>query len=246
MTSLNGKIAIITGAGRGIGRTISLRLAQEKAKIVLVDLNDQDLASVEKEVISAGGQVLSIRADVTQSQEVTHMITEALNTFSTVDILINNAGIIRDASLLKMTEKDFDAVIAVNLKGVFLCTQACAQIMSQKKYGKIVNLSSIAKDGNYGQTNYAASKAGVAAMTRTWALELSRFNINVNAIAPGLIATDMTAKIPEAIKEKMVKMIPLRREGQTSDIAELACFLASDASSYIQGEVITISGGFKF
>lgn len=246
MANLDGKVAIITGAGRGIGRTIAQQFAEEGAKVVLVDVNEQDLDETEKEIKSQGGQAISLKVDVTQTKDVARMVDEAIKAFKTVDILVNNAGIIRDASLLKMTEQDFDAVIAVNLKGVFLCTQACAQVMTQNKSGKIVNLSSIAKDGNYGQTNYAASKAGVAAMTRTWALELSRFNINVNAIAPGLIATDMTAKIPEAIKEKMVKMIPLRREGQTSDIAELACFLASDASSYIQGEVITISGGFKF
>ncbi len=246
MTQFNNKVAIVTGAGRGIGKAISMKLAAQGARMVLADINPQDLNSVRKEIEGQGGIAEAIPVDVVNSQQVQEMVKQTLQKFTTIDILVNNAGIIRDASLLKMTEKDFDDVIAVNLKGVFLCTQACAQIMAQKKEGKIVNLSSIAKDGNYGQTNYAASKAGVAAMTRTWALELSRFNINVNAIAPGLIATDMTAKIPQAIKEKMVKMIPLRREGQPSDIAELACFLASKEASYIQGEVITISGGFKF
>ena len=157
--------------------------------------------------------------------------------------MINNAGILRDATLLKMTEESFDQVIAVNLRGVFLCGQACARIMVEQKYGKIVNISSVASRGNFGQTNYSATKAGVIGMTKTWALELSKYNINVNAIAPGLISTEMTQSIPNNVREAMISKVPLKRMGEPQDVAELACFLSSDESSYIQGEVIHLNGG---
>jgi 3-oxoacyl-[acyl-carrier protein] reductase len=157
---------------------------------------------------------------------------------------VNNAGILRDASLLKMEEKQFDQVIDVHLKGTFLLTQACAKLMVEKKYGKIISLSSVASRGNFGQTNYSAAKAGIIGMTKTWALELSRYGINSNAIAPGLIETDMTASIPAPVLENLTHRIPAKRMGSTTEIANLICFLASDDSSYIQGEVIHINGGF--
>jgi 3-oxoacyl-[acyl-carrier protein] reductase len=242
MTTLKGKTAVITGAGRGIGRAIAERFAKGEAKLVLVDMDENTLKATAS---SLPTESLTVVANVSNSGDVKKMVDLATQKFGGIDILVNNAGIVRDSTLLKMTEENFDAVIAVNLKGVFLCGQACARVMAERKSGKIVNISSAAWRGNFGQTNYSAAKAGVVGMTKTWALELSKYNINVNAIAPGFIATDMTATIPPDIREKMVATIPLKRAGEANDVAELVYFLASDASSYIQGEVIAINGGFQ-
>ena len=245
MTSLEGKIAVITGGGQGIGRAIAERFSQEKAKLVLVDLDEKGLNETANGLRSRGIEICPVVANVSKAPEVARIIEEGLKRFGTIDILVNNAGIVRDSTLLKMQEENFDAVIAVNLKGVFLCGQACAKVMAEKKRGKIVNISSAAWRGNFGQTNYSAAKAGVVGMTKTWALELSKYNINVNAIAPGFINTDMTATIPPEVREKMITRIPLNRAGEPSDVAELVRFLASDESSYIQGEVIALNGGLQ-
>jgi len=245
MATLKNKVAIVTGAGRGIGKAIAHRFATDGAKVALVDMNQDTLSATVEEIQSKGGQAIPIVANVSQAKDVQRLVDEVLKQHKTIDILVNNAGIVRDSTLLKMPEENFDAVIAVNLKGVFLCGQACARVMSEKKYGKIVNISSAAWRGNFGQTNYSAAKAGVVGMTKTWALELSRYNINVNAVAPGFVSTDMTATIPSEIRDKMIKKIPLGRAGEPKDIADLVHFLATDDASYIQGEVIGINGGFQ-
>jgi 3-oxoacyl-[acyl-carrier protein] reductase len=242
--SLKGTVAVITGAGRGIGRSIAERFATDGAKLALVDLDEPNLRVTLESIQKKGAEGITISANVSKPSDVSRVVEETIQKFGTIDVLVNNAGIVRDQTLLKMTEENFDAVIAVNLKGVFLCGQACAKVMAEKKYGKIVNISSSAWRGNFGQTNYSAAKAGVVGMTKTWALELAKHNINVNAVAPGFINTDMTATIPPEIRDKMIAKIPLARAGEPSDVANLVHFLASDASSYIQGEVIGINGGF--
>lgn len=245
MHTLKDKAVIVTGAARGIGKAIAECFAKEQTKIVLVDMNEETLKKTKDEMSSIGAKAHFVKADVSKSQDVERVVDETIKTFGTVDILINNAGIVRDSTLLKMSEEKFDAVISVNLKGVFLCGQACARVMAEKKYGKIVNISSSARRGNFGQSNYSAAKAGVVGMTKTWALELSKHNINVNAVAPGFISTDMTATIPPEIREKMIQSIPLKRAGEPNEVAELVRFLASDDAAYIQGEVIGINGGFQ-
>ncbi|HLG19435.1 MAG TPA: 3-oxoacyl-ACP reductase FabG [Bdellovibrionota bacterium] len=245
MTPIKGKVAVITGAGRGIGRAIAERFSEDGARLALVDLDEPNLKTTLGNIQKRGAEGITVTANISKPQEVLRMVDETVRRFGTIDILVNNAGIVRDQTLLKMTEENFDAVIAVNLKGVFLCGQACARVMVEKKYGKIVNISSSAWRGNFGQSNYSAAKAGVVGMTKTWALELAKHNINVNAVAPGFISTDMTATIPPEIREKMIAKIPLARAGEPSDVAQLVHFLASDDSSYIQGEVIGINGGFQ-
>ena len=181
--------------------------------------------------------------DVSDHSAANSLVDEAKKTFGRIDVLVNNAGITRDSMLHKLTEEKWDEVIRVNLKGPFNMGQACAKVMMENRYGKIVNLSSIAWLGNIGQTNYSASKAGVVGLTRTWALELARYQINVNAIAPGLIDTQMTQSIPAEVKEKFIAKIPMRRIGKPEDIAAIVCFLASDEANYVTGQCIQIDGG---
>ena len=242
---LSQKTAIITGAARGIGKSIAMKFAQEGCALHLVDVNLEGVQKLAAQLAKDFSiKTYASQADISKQSDVAKMVEGTLKNLPGLDILINNAGILRDATLLKMSEEQFDQVIAVNLRGVFLCGQACAKVMAEKKHGKIVNISSVAARGNFGQTNYSATKAGVIGMTKTWALELSKYNINVNAIAPGLIATEMTQTIPQEIREKMTAMVPLARMGLPEEIADLACFLSSQDSSYIQGEVININGGF--
>jgi 3-oxoacyl-[acyl-carrier protein] reductase len=243
MAVLKGKVGVITGGARGIGLSIAELFVREGAKVVLVDMNDADLEKAATHLRERGAEVLPLKANVTKVGEVASFVDETVKKFGTIDLLVNNAGITRDHLLLRMSEENFDAVVNVNLKGVFLCGQAVAKVMFKKKYGKIVNISSIARHGNFGQSNYSATKAGVVAMTKTWAQELSRYNINVNAVAPGFIATEMTAAIPAEVKEEMMKRIPLARAGEPKEIAEVVTFLCSDAAAYVQGEVIAVNGG---
>ncbi len=245
MFFMTNKVILITGGGRGIGRAIGERFAKEGVRIVLVDLDEKNLSAAASSITSLGAKVLTIAANVAISEDVSRVVKETVTAFGAIDVLVNNAGIVRDATLLKMTEEAWDAVIDVNLKGVFLCGQAVAKVMAEKKSGRIINISSLARRGLFGQSNYSASKAGVVGLTKTWALELSKYGILVNAIAPGLISTDMTASIPPEVRANMLGKIPLGREGNPSDIAELAYFLASEGSSYIQGEVIPINGGLE-
>ena len=238
------RVSLITGGARGIGREIALAFAKEGSDIVICDVNQDALNATKKEIEALGRKAETFVVDVTSLSQVEDMVNKTLDKFQKIDILINNAGITRDALIVRMSEQDFDSVIAVNLKGTFNCTKALAKVMMKQRYGKIVSIASIIGImGNAGQANYAASKAGIIGITKSVAKELASRNVNVNAIAPGFIETDMTAKLPENVKSQMLAYIPLNRFGKASDVAELAMFLASDASSYITGQVIKIDGG---
>ncbi len=240
---LKNRIAIITGSGRGLGAATALRMAEEGADVVINDISADAAKATAAEVEKLGRRVLVSTHDVSDTAQANALVEETKKVFGGVDILVNNAGITRDSMLHKLTEEKWDEVIRINLKGPFNMGQACAKVMMEKKYGKIVNLASIAWLGNIGQTNYSASKAGVVGLTRTWALELARYQINVNAIAPGLIDTQMTQAIPAEVKEKFINKIPMRRIGKPEDIAAIVCFLASDEANYITGQCIQIDGG---
>ncbi len=241
---LKGKVALITGGARGIGREMALLFAREGADISICDINDESIQATVKEIESLGVRALGLKVDIANSAQVEEMAGKVLDKFSKIDILINNAGITRDNLLLRMKEEDWDAVLDVNLKGTFNCTKAVSKAMIKERRGKIVNIASIIGImGNAGQANYAASKGGIISFTKSVAKELASRNINVNAIAPGFIKTDMTAKLSEELQDTMLKMIPLGRLGDPMDVAKLALFLASDNSGYITGEVIKVDGG---
>ncbi|MHC2995349.1 MAG: 3-oxoacyl-[acyl-carrier-protein] reductase [Candidatus Atribacteria bacterium] len=243
---LSGKVALITGSARGIGKAIALELANHGANIVINDiLTENEINKTLEEVKQSSNKAIGIRADITKLDEVESMVKEIINKFGKVDILINNAGITRDSLLIRMKEEDWDAVININLKGTFNCSKAVAKyMMRQKKGGKIVNISSvIGLIGNVGQTNYAASKAGIIGLTKSMAKELALRNINVNAIAPGFIETDMTKKLPEKVRQDLQQQIPLKRLGIVEDVAKAVYFLVSDAANYITGQVINVDGG---
>lgn len=241
---LEGKTAIITGGARGIGKEIALKFAQEGAMVAIADVNSQGLEAAKKELLAYSDSVLTFILDVTDYQQVEQVVDKTLDKFKKIDILINNAGITRDALLLRMKDEDWDKVLAVNLKGTFNCTKAVAKVMLKQRSGKIVNIASvIGIMGNAGQSNYAASKAGIIGLTKSAAKELASRGINVNAIAPGFIQTDMTAVLTEAIKEKMLEAIPLKRLGKPADVANLAVFLSSENADYITSQVICIDGG---
>jgi len=241
---LEGKVALVTGGARGIGKDIALRLAKEGADIAICDVNEEIMAQTQKEIEGLGRSVLSLKANVTSLQEVEGMLNKIIDKFKKIDILVNNAGITRDNLLLRMKEEDWDAVLAVNLKGTFLVTKAASKYMVKQRSGKIVSIASIIGImGNPGQVNYAASKAGIIALTKSIAKELASRSINVNAIAPGFIQTEMTAKLPEKTQEAMLAQIPLKRFGKPDNVADLCLFLASEESSYITGQTIVIDGG---
>ncbi|MHC5183788.1 MAG: 3-oxoacyl-[acyl-carrier-protein] reductase [Planctomycetota bacterium] len=242
--SRESQVALVTGAGRGIGRAIAVMLAQKGSDIIV---NDMDSGSAEQtaEIIhSVGAKTLVSGANIVKRQEVQTMFDSIKNQFGRLDILVNNAGITRDNLLVKMTEEEWDQVMAVNLKGVFNCTQLAAKMMTEQNAGKIVNVSSASGQmGNIGQVNYATSKAGIIGMTKTLAKELARFNINVNAVAPGFINTSMTAQVPDKVKEMIKSSIPLNRFGESEDVARAVKFLVSEDSNYITGQVIACNGG---
>jgi len=240
---LKGKVALITGGGRGIGRTIALALAKEGAKIIVNDYVEENAKKVAEEIISSGGQAEGVQADISNYEEASNMMKNILKEQS-VDILINNAGITRDTLLVRMKEEDWDRVINVNLKGVFNCTQAVAKSMMKQRSGRIINISSvIGLIGNEGQSNYAASKAGIIGFSKTVARELATRGVTVNIIAPGYIKTDMTEQISDEAKDKLAGLIPMKRLGTPEDIAPLIVFLCSDGASYITGQVINVDGG---
>lgn len=240
---LKDKVALITGAGRGIGRETALLFAQEGAKVAVCDVIDEG-QQVADEINSKGGEAIFVKADVTDREQVRRMVEAVKERFGRIDILINNAGVLRDAQLLKLSEEDWDLVINVNLKGVFNVTQAVAPLMIAQGRGKIVNVASVvALYGNFGQTNYVASKAGVIGLTKVWARELGRKGINVNVVAPGVIQTEMTAGVPEKVLEMMRERTPLGRLGTPRDVANAYLFLASDEADYINGAVLSVDGG---
>jgi len=242
---LHGQVAIVTGGARGIGKSISLTLAQAGAK-VLVNYNHSDSKAQElvNTIIGEGGEAVAIKGDVSSNSTAEELIKQALDNFGKVDILINNAGITRDNLLIRMKEEEWDHVINTNLKGMFLTTKAVLKPMLKQRSGRIINISSvIGLIGNPGQTNYGAAKAGVIGFTRSVAKEVAGRNILVNAIAPGYIATDMTNKLPENLKETILSNIPLGRIGTAEEVAQVALFLASPAASYITGQTIVVDGG---
>lgn len=240
------KTAVITGASRGIGRAIALKLADDGFNILVNYMSNDEAASKVKDEIKSLGKVgcETFKADVASKEVAGKLIDYAVQSFGSVDVLVNNAGITRDSLLVRMSENDWDDVINTNLKGAFNCLQAAAKIMMKQRYGRILNMSSvIGLKGNMGQANYAAAKSGLFGLTYTASKELAARNITVNAIAPGFIETDMTQKLSEKNIEKVLELIPLKRLGLPGDVAELAAFLVSDKASYITGQVIGIDGG---
>ncbi len=243
---LTDKVAIITGSAQGIGLATALRFAAEGARVVVSDIGQQRVDQAVAAIVAQGGQAIGAVVDVTDRLAIDAMVAKVKTTWGRIDVLINNAGITKDARLAKMSSAQFDAVIAVNLKGVFECTQAVAETMTAQGSGSIVNASSVVGlYGNFGQTNYAATKAGVIGFTKTWARELGPKGVRVNAVCPGFVLTPILDTVPEAVKQKMIEKVPLGRLGRPEEIAAVYAFLASDDSSYMNGAVLEVSGGIQ-
>lgn len=250
MGRLEGRVALVTGAGRGIGAATALRMAEEGARIVLVDLDTQGCQQVSAELDRLGSEGLSLLCDVSDGAAVQDAVDKTIERFGRLDILVNNAGVLRDNLLFKMSEDDWDTVLNVHLKGAFLCSRAAQVHMVKQHYGRIISLSSTSALGNRGQTNYAAAKAGMQGLTRTLAIELGKFGITVNAVAPGFIDTEMTRSTarrqgidPDQAIAEAAKRIPVGRVGQPRDVANVICFLSSDEASFVNGQIIYVAGG---
>ena len=252
-TGLNDKVVNVTGAAAGIGRATALRFAEEGCRVAAWDVNDSVADEVIAELEAAGGSGSLQRVNVAESEEVEAAVEEIVQEWGGIDVLVNNAGILRDAQLVKykdgqvastMTDEQWDAVIGVNLRGVFNCTRAAVPHMIARGGGVVLNASSVAgRDGNFGQTNYVAAKAGLIGMTKTWSRELARYKIRVNAVAPGFVKTEILASMPDKILDAMVAHTPLGRIGETRDIADAYLWLASDAASWITGITLSVDGG---
>jgi len=241
---LKDKVSLITGAGLGIGKAIALEFAQAGSNVIVTDVLEDAGNQTCEEIKLLGQETIFLKTDVSNFEEVKNTVDKAIEKFGKIDILINNAGITKDQLIMKMTEEEWDKVIAVNLKGTFNFCKAVSRYMLKQRSGKIINMASIVGQiGNVGQVNYSASKAGVIGITKTLAKEFASRNINVNAIAPGFIKTRMTDVLSDKAKEELMKMIPLNRLGEPSDVAKVALFLASDYSNYITGQVIRVDGG---
>ncbi len=245
MKLLQGKTALITGAARGIGKSIAMKFASEGANVAFSDLNyDENMEATEAELIALGVKAKGYASNAASYDDSEKLINLVVEDFGRIDILVNNAGITRDNLLMRMQEKDWDAVLTVNLKSAFNLTKAVQRIMMKQRVGSIINMSSVVGvSGNAGQSNYSASKAGMIGFTKSIAQELGSRNIRCNAIAPGFIETDMTHKLSDEVREAWIKNIPLRRSGKPEDVADVATFLASDLSSYVSGQVINVCGG---
>jgi 3-oxoacyl-[acyl-carrier protein] reductase len=242
--NLTDKVALVTGGGRGIGRSIALKLAGAGATLVVNDIAETAAQNVAKEIRAIGRPSLAIAADVSSSDDVTRLIEGIISDFGQIDILVNNAGIARDQLLLRMSEEDWDSVLNIDLKSVFLCTKAATRYMLKARRGRIINISSIVGlVGNPGQANYASAKAGIIGFTRTIAKEVASRSITVNAIAPGFIDTDMTKGLVEKQRQELQGRIPLGRLGTPEDVANAVTFLASEDAGYITGQVLTVDGG---
>jgi 3-oxoacyl-[acyl-carrier protein] reductase len=243
-TNLDGQVALVTGAARGLGRIIAQTLAAAGAKVACIDVNPEALAETVALIRGAGGTAELLACDVTDSNRVNQVVDEVLEKWGALNILVNNAGITRDNVIVRMKDEQWDAVLNINLRGTFLFIRAAARPMMKSRQGRIINVASVSGlMGNPGQANYSASKAGVIGLTRTVAKELASRNVTVNAVAPGFIATDMTAALGEEILQEVCKHIPLGRLGEPQDVADAVLFLASDAASFITGHVLTIDGG---
>jgi len=241
---LKGKVCIITGSGNGIGKATALKFGRYDAIVAVCDIRVEDVNNVVNEIRKNGGTAEGYRVDVTQKEEISFMVNDLKSKYGRIDVLINNAGIILDAQLVKMSEEQWDKVVDVNLKGTFLCTKAVIETMIEQGSGSIINTSSIVGVyGNFGQTNYAATKWGVIGMAKTWAKELGRKGIRSNVVAPGFISTPILESMPEKVINSMIEKVPMKRLGQPDEIAEVYAFLASDLASYINGAVIEVSGG---
>ena len=247
MNLLTGKVALITGAARGIGKAIALRFAAEGADIAFSDLNyDEHMSATEAEIAAIGVKAKGYASNAASFSDSEKLITDIINDFGKIDILVNNAGITRDNLLRRMTEQDWDAVLTVNLKSAFNLTKSVQRYMIKQRGGSIINMSSVVGvNGNAGQSNYSASKAGLIGFTKSIAQELGSRGIRCNAIAPGFIETEMTHKLPDDVREAWIKTIPLRRAGKPEDVANVATFLASELSSYVSGQVINVCGGMS-
>jgi len=241
---LTGKVSIITGAGQGIGRATALKFASEGAKVAVCDINLDSARETVQEIEAAGGEGVAFRIDVTDKETIARMVDGVMAKWGRIDTLVNNAGIVQDAQFKKMTDEQFERVIDVNLKGVYNCTKAVVDIMLEQNSGVILNASSIVGIyGNFGQTNYAATKFGVIGMVKTWARELGRKGIRANAICPGFIETPILSTIPDKVIKLMEEKVPMGRLGKPEEIANTYAWLASDEASYINGAVIEVSGG---
>ena len=244
MSNLKHQVTVVTGAGRGIGRAIALELATCGSTVVLSDIDIEGAERVASELKELGGKALALKTDVSDFGQAQEMIERAVSDYGRLDILVNNAGITRDNLIVRLGEEDWDRVIAVNLKGAFNCCRAAAKVMMKQRGGVIVSIASVVGVmGNAGQTNYAASKAGLIGLTKSLAKELAPRGVRVNAVAPGYIETEMTKDLPEAAKEAFLMVIPLKRPGQPEDVARAVRFLVSEDASYITGQVVHIDGG---
>lgn len=242
---LEGKVAIVTGGSRGIGKSICQRFVEEGATVCFTYLSSEEKArKVEAELSAQGGTVKGFKSDAAKMEDAEALIAAVVKEYGRIDVIVNNAGITRDGLLMRMTEENFDAVINTNLKSVFNTTKAAQRTMLKQRSGSIINMSSVVGvKGNAGQANYAASKAGINGFTKSVALELGSRNIRCNAIAPGFIATEMTAELDEKVREEWANTIPLKRAGEGTDVANACVFLASDLSAYVSGQVLNVCGG---
>lgn len=252
MMRFAGRVALITGGSRGIGKGIALQLAEEGAKVAVIDINEEALTEVKQEFVDKGFEIFTKQTNVVNAEEVEEAVTEIVDTFGTVDILVNNAGILRDNLLFKMTDDDWQQVMDVHLKGSFNAARAVQKYMVEQKYGRIINISSTSAQGNRGQANYATAKAGLQGLSKTLAIELGKFGITTNAVAPGFIETEMTKATAERVGldydkfvELSVSKIPVARSGKPADIANAVAFFADEASSFVNGQVIYVAGGPK-
>jgi len=240
---LKDKKAAVTGAARGIGRAIALKLAREGADVIVADVNLEGVQKVAEEIKNMGRKAVDLKVDVSIKEEAEKIINTAKDELGRLDILVNNAGINRDAMLHKMSDEDWEKVLAVDLTGVFFCTRAAAKLMRDQGYGRIINISSASWMGNIGQANYSAAKAGVVGFSKTAARELARKGITVNVICPGFIDTEMTRAVPDKVRAKIMEKIPMGEVGKPEDVANAVAFLASDEARYITGAIIDVGGG---